>query len=351
MHQINSNFGEESSALDYVGNFSKNLSYNLSGFFPSHNPKEKIPKVNDTNSKSPNFIKEFDKVFNKEININKNNEVNNDIDTDNSKKVNCFPFTEGIGLKKCLKNIGYSSKYTADNKILIFAPGNPHPKRKIKRKLKIFYYALEGQSKKAKNQKRRYKPDDIRKRIKTKFHKTIKDNINLRLKKAGSIKLFQFFPQNFISNITINLNKLALKYTYEELIKTNIASDILKLDTKIADIEKYRSNIDVLNHSDRNPSISMNSSFDIIKKMKYQDLLNAYFVSKEFENSIIEMFNKKERIDYIEKYINEALNYVKFFLDKKIPQIGHDKKYKLVKNFDKKKGNKKNDNYEVNNDE
>lgn len=257
MHQINSNFGEESSALDYVGNFSKNLSYNLSGFFPSHNPKEIIPKVNDTNSKSPNFIKEFDKVFNKEININKNNEVNNDIDTDNSKKVNCFPFTEGIGLKKCLKNIGYSSKYTADNKILIFAPGNPHPKRKIKRKLKIFYYTLEGQSKKAKNQKRRYKPDDIRKRIKTKFHKTIKDNINLRLKKAGSIKLFQFFPQNFISNITINLNKLALNYTYEELIKTNIASDILKLDTKIADIEKYRSNIDVLYYLDRNPSISI----------------------------------------------------------------------------------------------
>lgn len=52
--------------------------------------------------------------------------------------------------------------------------------------------------------------------------------------------------------------------------------------------------------------------------MKYKNLLKAYFLSKEFENSIIELHQKKEKVEYIEKYVNEALGYIQFFSFKKI---------------------------------
>ena len=40
---------------------------------------------------------------------------------------------------------------------------------------------------------RKYKPDDIRKKIKARFHKTLKNIINYKLKKAGSTLFFFFF--------------------------------------------------------------------------------------------------------------------------------------------------------------
>ena len=52
--------------------------------------------------------------------------------------------------------------------------------------------------------------------------------------------------------------------------------------------------MDLLNYLEKNPQISKNSGFDVIKKMKYRDLLKAYFESKEFENSISQLRNKKE---------------------------------------------------------
>ena len=47
--------------------------------------------------------------------------------------------------------------------------------------------------------------------------------------------------------------------------------------------------------------------------MKYVDILKAYFLSKEFENYIINMFKKEEK-EYIKRYINQALNYVNGYI-------------------------------------
>lgn len=69
----------------------------------------------------------------------------------------------------------------------------------------------------------------------------------------------------------------------------------------------------MLKYLDKNPKISELSSFNKIRKMKYRQILNAYFQSKEFEESIIELHKKRERIWYIEDYINKAFNYVYFY--------------------------------------
>ena len=53
--------------------------------------------------------------------------------------------------------------------------------------------------------------------------------------------------------------------------------------------------------------------------MKYKDILQAYFSSKEFEISLVDLYNKKnQKIEYMQAYINTALDYIYFFNNKKI---------------------------------
>ena len=318
MHQItNSIFDEESSKFDNISSYYFKISQNLSEFLPTENPKQA-----ETNSQEKLFSKEFINIFCKKEKLKSFEETKyNKIDPHipKSKKNKFFPFTEGDGIKTCLEKLGYNVRFVTPNKINILDPTNPY-KKKLRKRFRIYDCSenKKGILKKIKYKKRRFISDDIRKKIKVKFHKNIKNIINLNLKGAGSLKYFEFFPQNFITNITIKLNKLALNYTFEELIKTNIASDILKLKTNRIDIVKQRANLDVLNYLDRNPTISKLSSFNIIRTMKYKKLLNAYFISKEFENSIIELHQKNERDEYIEIYINEALRYVQFFENNEI---------------------------------
>ena len=57
--------------------------------------------------------------------------------------------------------------------------------------------------------------------------------------------------------------------------------------------------------------------------MKYEEILKAYFQSTEFENSLIELYekNKSEKIDYIEEYVNKAVTYIEFFKNPPIKNI------------------------------
>ena len=164
-------------------------------------------------------------------------------------------------------------------------------------------------------QKRKYKPDDIRKKIKSRFHKSIRNIINENLKKAGSKHFFSFLPQIFISSISRGKNCQTLNLSYRELLKKDFVSDIdeKKYKNKKVDISKYNNNLYVLDYLDKNPDICKKSGFDIISNMKYSDLLEEYFKSEEFDKSIIKLREENEEECYINEYINKAKNYVKFF--------------------------------------
>ena len=71
--------------------------------------------------------------------------------------------------------------------------------------------------------------------------------------------------------------------------------------------------MDVLDYLNHNPKICKDSLFHKIKNMKYIDILSAYFLSKEFEESIIELIQKGEKDEYIEEYINKSLSYIYFY--------------------------------------
>ena len=177
---------------------------------------------------------------------------------------------------------------------------------KMKFKTKKYYINEKGKKRRIKKE-RKYKSDDIRKKIKVKFHKTIKNIINRNLKEVGSKKYFKFLPQIFMGNITQKFNYKYLEYSYKDLLLT---------DFTLCQNEYRNKKIDYNNYIE-NEEISINSGFYFIKDMKYKDMLEAYFSSKQFENSIIELKNKNESIDYIQKYIKLSKEYLNYFSSNK----------------------------------
>ena len=165
--------------------------------------------------------------------------------------------------------------------------------------------------------KRKYKSDDIRKKIKSRFHKTLKNIINEKLKEAGSLKLFDFLPQCFVGNISKKCNAQSFDLTYKELFSVNFIKEMSK-DKEFKNTPEYRKflkNKEALEYLEKNKEISKNSGFDIIKDKKYKDLLKLYFSSWEFENSLVRLKQENEGNDYIQEYIFRAQHYVDFYCD------------------------------------
>jgi hypothetical protein len=186
--------------------------------------------------------------------------------------------------------------------------------------------------------KRKYKADDIRKKIKARFHKSIKNIINENLRKAGSKKLFTFLPQVFISSIARQTNRYVLNMSFREILQQNFVNDLdeKKYKNKKIDLAKYKKNLSVLEYLDNNPEISKNSGFDIISEMKYCDLLEEYFKSNEFERAIFKLKEENEDEDYIKEYIIKSKNYVKFFMENDKLKIKEEEK----KNSEEEEKNK-----------
>ena len=199
--------------------------------------------------------------------------------------------------------------------ITIFKESAKFKQRKIFNKFKISKVETRIKSLNRLKHKRKYKPDDIRKKIKARFHKSIKNIINENLKKAGSKHLFSFMPQIFISSIARGTNNQVMNLKYRDLLQKDFLSgvDESKYKNKNVDYSKYKNNLRVLEYLDNNPEICKNSGFDIISQMKYRDLLEEYFKSDEFGKAIDKLREEKEEEDYINEYINKAKNYVKFF--------------------------------------
>ena len=323
-------FDEEASNYTNISEFISQINPKLIQGLQIHNLNEK-----NENNNGEEFEKVFNKVFNESNTNNSIGKENNykifgfkifkhislkrdkDISLKNDEKNHkFFPFTQGEGIQNCLRKMGYLMNYITPIEINI-QPMEQNVQNNTK--FQVIDYSkdkkgrIKRQKKKRSKKKRKFKPDDIRKKIKSRFHKVLKNIINNYLIEAGSKLLFDFLPQYFISNITIKLNKIALDYTYEDLIKIDFEGEISNPEKNEINMEKYNRNLKVLNYLDKNPDINELSLFSKIRKMKYSQILEAYFQSKEFEDSIIELHKKGERKDYIENYINKGLSYIHFF--------------------------------------
>ena len=268
---------------------------------------QKNPEIFAQEEIYPPYINNILNGFNEDLNGLKEEEViiNYENEENDSK---CFPFTKGIGIEKTFAKMGIIANYDTKSKLTLSQYF----------KTTGYYTDVNGRRRKEKK-KRKDKPDDIRKKIKARFHKAIKDIINEKLKKAGATKLFDYMPQTFITNITVEENRDALNLTYDELMKEKkfISKKRKNLSQDNLNLGKYEKNLEVFEYLEKNPKISENSEFDRIKKMTYAELLQAFFLSKEFEDSLIKLIEKKERLEYLEDYVNKAITYVSFFTFKK----------------------------------
>ena len=155
--------------------------------------------------------------------------------------------------------------------------------------------------------------DNIRKKIKSRFFKSLKNCINQEIEKKGINKKMEYLPQNFISNISKGknqLNKLMLDKTLKELIIYSIGN-ISDTDKKK---DKYEKNIDLLNYLDKEKdnNNNINKIYNIFQT-KIKDLFNEYLKSEEFEQSIILLKKEGNYSEYIKSYIYEADNFINFF--------------------------------------
>jgi len=257
-------------------------------------------------------------------------------------KINYEKVNESLNINSCNKILNeneVSNKKINNNKKI---------KKKNKNKFKICHIEYkktkndedDKENKISSNRlkhKRKYKPDDIRKKIKARFHKSIKNIINENLRKAGSKKLFTHLPQIFITSISRQTNRYFFNLSLREIFQTNFVNDLneKKYKNKNIDLAKYKKNLSVLEYLDNNPEICRNSGFDIISKMKYCDLLEEYFRSNEFERAIFKLKEENEDEEYIKEYIIKSKNYVKFFMDDK-PKIKEEES-KNLEDEEKKK--------------
>ena len=188
------------------------------------------------------------------------------------------------------------------------------------RKFKIYKEKNKKSRKKTKQKKKRKeKPDDIRKKIKSRFLKTIKNRVNQMLKIAKSEEYFDFLPQCFICNISKQKNKPIINMKFKKLMSQKFFEEEEKKDKKKTspDKKKYENNERVLKYLEKNEEICKKSNFNVIGNMTFEELFREYLKSEEFEKEIEKLKEEQNSDNYIIDYIIKAYNFINYFSNEK----------------------------------
>ena len=288
-------------------------------------------KINEDN------LSEFSSIMNSAglIFDNKNN-FNSTINIMNERNdnYNMIPKIETINTQKVKDNISlckkknfFTTNYPKNFAIFNYGIYNKSSRKIIDEVLEELYQnetnknkhagmdqstSIKKHNKKVKNiLKRKDNSDNIRKKIKTRFLKVLRNRVNERLKIAGSKILFTFLSQNFISNISKGKNKPILDLTFKEIFSKNFIKDEEK-KYKL-ELKNYHHNLSVLNYLEKNKEIMENSNYIIFKDMTFSQIYKEYLISKDFEIEIASLKQKKESEKYIKDYIIKASNLLNFF--------------------------------------
>ena len=300
------------SEINVLGNKSKQNCSKTNNQKMNENENDSFWELNTSNNninKYEQIFTDFDTIKNNNylININKEMILETENDINNTIKItnNC------LGAKKKLFKVIYPENF------VIFNRGNfqSYLRKFINQILNIgntkmlfINKNIISPEKKEGRIKRKNNADNIRKKIKTRFLKNLKNSINEKLKLAGSKYLFNLLPQTFICNITKEKNRILLDLTFKELFSKNFGEK----EKTDANLKKYEDNLLVLNYLESNKEISEKSKYNLFKNMKYYEIFDEYFWSKEFEMEI-ERLRKKEDNIYIRHYIKLAKNFIDFF--------------------------------------
>lgn len=232
-----------------------------------------------------------------------------------SAPINVLPINENLNsppdkLKSIinLSNSNLSSniqELSCPNNNFVSTPSDSDTRQNIKTVL--FYRTKDG--KKTINQKgiiRKLKPDSLRKKIKARFHKKIKQIINNKLKELGSKFYFDSLPQSFITNINIEFNRPLLNIPMRELFQKSFGF-------KAKDREKINYNIKVIQYLERNPNINNDDFISKFLESTYERIIKTYMSGTYLLQDIERLEKEGENSDYINRYTFVAMNWIEFY--------------------------------------
>ena len=274
--------------------------------------KENMSKLSSNSENSQIINNNLDNLDSNQIpiitqsinNLNQNKEINNyeseknDIFDD---KINQIINLQKDDIKLSGKKfLGKKTKLFENkcpNKFLIFNQGGEN--QKIRLLIDQFLKKEENANSILNHSsiKRRENSDNIRKKIKYRFIKNLIKTINQKLELAGSIKFFVGLPQNFVCNISKNINSVMSNKTFKELFSTFFNNK----------------NSDVFEYLENEKNISEKIKYNCFKNLKLVKIFEEYLSSKEFENEIVNLELKGENDNYIHKYIKLASNFNNYF--------------------------------------
>lgn len=153
---------------------------------------------------------------------------------------------------------------------------------------------------------RKLKPDSLRKKIKARFHKKLRQIINIKLKECGSKYLFDLLPQPFVTNINIEFNKPLLNITMRELFQKTFGF-------KAKDREKINYNIRVMKYIEDNPNINNNEKISNFLDSTYEEIIQKYMHGKYLLEDIERLKKEGENSDYINRYSFIAIHWIDFY--------------------------------------
>jgi hypothetical protein len=173
-----------------------------------------------------------------------------------------------------------------------------------------------------KEKKRKFMSDNIKKKIKARFLKSLKNKIQIKLDKANSDLKMDFLQQCFISDISKERNSKIINKTLKELMSTDFF-DIYENEKNKDEKEKpekstekerinkkkYENNLKTIEYLEKNKEIKEKINFDVIGDMTFKSLFNEYLYSKEFEEEILKL-KSQESSKYVKDYIIYAYNFI-----------------------------------------
>ena len=158
---------------------------------------------------------------------------------------------------------------------------------------------------------RKEMPDEIRKKIKSRFFKDLRKFINKLFTENDIEKKLEFLPQDFISNISKPENKSMLDKTLEQIILEN-SDDNSENDNNEDKNQNNLILIEFLKEKENQNKCKIRKIYNIFNT-KIRELFNEYLKSDEFEQSIIRLKEEGNYSEYIKDYIIKAEEFVNYF--------------------------------------
>ena len=146
-------------------------------------------------------------------------------------------------------------------------------------------------------------PDEIRKKIKSRFFKALRKYINQILDNLHINKKYEFLPQSFICIITKSKIKEMLDKTLEDLIISFVK------DNSVKNMNNYQ----LMNFLKENINNNSIKKLYRVFSTSIKKLFNEYLNSEEFDKSINKLEKEGNYSHYIHNYISLANNFVEYF--------------------------------------